>query len=157
MIEETSALTEIMLQAELFCSKLEALAKKCLPLSEMHALSLKISQCRGVLSHLQELYEEEELTLENPAIRAEFHQLLMYLLWVNFLGRNCIDLDLFRKLIQMESSFTHLLIIRSEEKNERGLQARLVRNELQIICVENLSSATSWELLDQTGYPPSIR
>jgi len=92
-----------MLQAEVFCAQVEAVSKKDLSLSDMHALNLKINQCRGELVHLQELYETDNLTINDPAVCADFRRLVMSLLWVNFLGRSSIDFKLFRKLVQIES------------------------------------------------------
>lgn len=116
MDEETSLLIELMLQAELFCATVEALGKKKLSLADMHALSLKISQCRSVLANLQDKYDNDELTVGDPAICADFRNLVMSLLWVNFLAQGLIDFRLFRKLVQIESSFTYLLITRRSGK-----------------------------------------
>jgi hypothetical protein len=108
--EDDALLVEIMLQSELFCAQVEALGKKKLPLAEMHTLSLKISQCRGILTHLQEKYDEDKLTTADSAICADVRNLIMCLMWVNFLGRALVDFKLCRKLVQIESGFTYLLI-----------------------------------------------
>lgn len=116
MDEETALLVELILQADLFCNGVEAAGKKALLLSDMHALSLKISQCRGVLSHLQKLYENDELTVHDPGICADFRTLVMSLMWVNFLAKGLVGLELFRKLVQIESGFTYALITRRSGK-----------------------------------------
>ena len=115
MDEETALLVELMLQADLFCNEVETAGKKALLLADMHALSLKISQCRGVLSHLQKLYENDELTVHDPGVCADFRTLIMSLMWVNFLAKGLVDFKLFRKFVQIESGFTYALITRRSE------------------------------------------
>ena len=110
MNDGDALLVELMLQAELLCTQIEGLGKKRLPLSEMHALMLKISQCRGVLSHLQAKYEDDELTIADAAICGDFRTLVVSLLWISFIARTFIDFKQFRRLIQIESGFTYLLI-----------------------------------------------
>src|SRR4051812_44280865 len=110
MDAEDSLLLELMLQAEMFCSQIEGAGKKVLPLGEMHLLSLKVSQCRGALRELQEKYDNDELTIGNSTVCATFRNALTSLLWANFLGRSLVDRKLFRKLVQIESGFTYLLI-----------------------------------------------
>ncbi len=108
--DETSLLLELMLQADVLCNQAEALGKKKLPLAEMHALSLKISQCRGVLGELQNKYEKDALAIRDPAVRADFRNLVISLSWVVFIVRQLIDARFFRKFVQIESGFTYLLI-----------------------------------------------
>jgi len=108
--ERDALLVELMLQAEVFCAQIEALGKKKLPLSEMHALQLKISQCRGALTQLQAKFDNDELTIDDASVCADFRTLVMSLLWVHFVSRQIIDFKLFRKLVQIESGFTYLLI-----------------------------------------------
>jgi len=116
MDEETSLLVELMLQAEMFCASVEALGKKSLCFDDMYPLSLKISQCRGVLAYLQDKYDNDQLAVYDPAICQDFRVLVMSLLWVNFLGRELIDFRLFRKLVQIESGLTYVLITRRSGK-----------------------------------------
>ena len=113
MDAEDSLLVELMLQAEVFCSQVEAAAaKRNLPGSEMEGLRLKISQCRGALAELQDKYEADQLTIANPAACADFRNLVISLLWVNYLAGSAVDRRLYRKLVQIESTFTYLLITR---------------------------------------------
>lgn len=112
MKEGTLLLVELLLQADLFCNQVEALGRKALSRSDMEALALKISQCRGILSHLQQLYDDDKLAVTDPETCANFRNLVMSLLWVNFLGRELIDRKLFRKLVQIESTLTYALITR---------------------------------------------
>ena len=62
-----------MLHAEVICTHLEAAGKKALVLAEMHALSLKISQCRNAIAQLQRRYETDDLTIKDakPALTSE--------------------------------------------------------------------------------------
>ncbi|HEY1583699.1 MAG TPA: hypothetical protein VGF73_11435 [Chthoniobacterales bacterium] len=120
MDEQDSLLLELMLQAEVFCSQVEAAAKKTLSIPEMCELSLKISQCRGALYHLQDKYESDQLTITDSTVCADFRQLMMAILWVNFLGSAVIDARLYRKLVQIESGFTYLLISRREQSSTGG-------------------------------------
>lgn len=116
MDEDDSLFLELMLQAETFCNQIEGTGKKNLPLGEMHLLSLKISQCRGALRELQERYENDELTIADSTACATFRNALISLLWASFLGRRFIDRKLFRKLVQVDSGFTYLLITRRSKK-----------------------------------------
>ena len=109
-------LVELMLQADLFCNQTEAAAKKKLPAAEMKELRLKISQCRGALAELQEKYENDQLSIANTAVCADFRNLLISLQWAGFLARGSLDRRLFRKLVQIESGFTYLLITRRRGK-----------------------------------------
>lgn len=117
LTEDDALLVELMLQAELFCTHVEAAGKKVLPISEVYTLLLKISQCRGVLTQLQAKYDCDKLTIDDALVCADFRTLVMSLLWVNFFARQFIDFRLFRKLVQIESGFTYLLIGR---KNRRS-------------------------------------
>jgi|KBSMisStaDraftv2_1062788.scaffolds.fasta_scaffold989398_1 hypothetical protein len=118
--ERDALLVELMLQAELFCSQIERLGKKKLPLSEVHALLLKISQCRGALTQLQAKFENDELTIEDPLVCADFRTLVMSLLWVHFFARKFTDFKLFRRLVQIESGFTYLLAGRKNRSDGTG-------------------------------------
>ena len=115
MEEGTALLVELLLQADLFCNRVEALARSQLSRSDLDALRLKISQCRGILTHLQQLYENDTLAIRDPETCADFRNLVISLLWVNFLGRDLIDRKMFRKLVQIESSFTYALITRPKQ------------------------------------------
>src|ERR1700754_2405765 len=108
--ERDAMLVEHMLQAELFCGQIEKLGKQKLPLSEMCELLLKISQCRGALTQLQTKFENDELTIDDASVCADFRVLVMSLLWVHFIARQFVDFKSFRKLVQIESGFTYLLI-----------------------------------------------
>jgi hypothetical protein len=106
----------LLLQADLFCNRVEALGRKQLSRPDMDALSLKISQCRGILAHLQQLYDDDKLAVTDPETCADFRNLVMSLLWVNFLAREVIDRRMFRKLVQIESTFTYVLVTRPKQK-----------------------------------------
>jgi hypothetical protein len=114
--EGTLLLLELLLQADLFCNRVEALGRKQLSRPDMDALSLKISQCRGILAHLQQLYDDDKLAVTDPETCADFRNLVMSLLWVNFLAREVIDRRMFRKLVQIESTFTYVLVTRPKQK-----------------------------------------
>ncbi len=107
---------ELMTQAEIFCSRVESGAEDVPDTPEKEELRLKISQCRGFLSQFQKLFEEDSLTLDSPQTAATFRQLIMSLMWVSFRARALIDYKLFRKLVQIESGFTYLLINRRHRK-----------------------------------------
>jgi hypothetical protein len=117
MEEGTSLLVELLLQSELFCNRVEAVSRDKLSGLQMDDLRLKISQCRGFLAHLQQLYETDTLAISNPETCAGFRSLVMSLLWVNFLGRELIDRKMFRKLVQIESTFTYALVTRPKQKD----------------------------------------
>ena len=120
MADDTSLLAEMMLQAELFCAQIETATKESARSSEGDELLLKISQCRGALAQLQKHYEEESLTIENATACAVFRHLVMCLMWVGFRAGSSVDFKLFRKLIQIESGFTYLLINRTGKADVRG-------------------------------------
>ncbi len=115
MEEGRSLLVELLLQADLFSNQVEALGRKQLSPPDMDVLSEKIGQCRGILGHLQELYESDKLAVTDPETCADFRNLVMSLLWVNFLAREVIDRKTFRKLVQIESTFTYALITRPRQ------------------------------------------
>jgi hypothetical protein len=110
MKEDTALLAEMMLQAEVFCSQIEARAQDSPRTAEQDELRLKISQCRGALAELQGWYDKNKLMVSNPWVRADFRNLVMLLLWVAFWAGTLIDFKLFRKLVQIESGFTYLLV-----------------------------------------------
>ena len=112
-MEDTLTLAELLLHAEQFCLRVEsAVADSAPALDDQTELRLKISQCRGALAVLQQAYVEDELTIENAAVRADFRTLLLALLWVTFRARHALDHRLFRMVVMIEAGFTHLLITR---------------------------------------------
>lgn len=120
--EDTQLLAELMLQSEVFCSRVEAAAARQVEKADRDELRLKISQCRGAVSVLQRLYEADQLTIRNPSVRGTFRQLVMSLLWVTFRAGSLVDKKLFGKLVQIESGFTYLLIVSTagETGNTQG-------------------------------------
>jgi hypothetical protein len=111
-MEDTSTLSELMLCADQFCSKIESIAQDLAPTREQEELRLKVGQCRMVLGQLQQFFDENKLTIENAAVRAHVRHLVTALLWIAFHARSKIDFKLFRKLVLIESRFTYLLISR---------------------------------------------
>ena len=117
MDEETALLTELMLQAEIFCSRVESGADDLPDMPAKDEFRLKISQCRGSLSELQKLLDEDKLTIDNALTAATFRQLIMSLMWVSFRARDLVDYRLFRKLVLIESGFTYLLVTGRKRKS----------------------------------------
>jgi len=110
MSEDTSILTKIMLQADVFCSLVEgSLTKNNSPRNT--EARLKIAQCRAAISYLQGIYEDGQLTFDHQPVGETFRHLVMSLMWVSFYGRQ-VDHELFRKLVLIESGFTFLLLNR---------------------------------------------
>ena len=101
-----------MLHAEQFCSRVEEATKDVAPTAEHGELRLKIGQIRNQLAQLQEIFDDDKLSIENPRVRADFRQLVMALLWVAFYARTAIDFRIFRMLVRIESGFTYLLVSR---------------------------------------------
>jgi hypothetical protein len=112
MKEDTQTLAELMLHADRFCSKVEDAINDVAPIPEEKDLRTKIGQCRNHLAYLQEVFNDGQLNIENPRVRADFRQLVMALLWISFYARSAIDFKTFRMLIMIESSFTYLLVTR---------------------------------------------
>ena len=112
MSEDTKLLADLMLHAEQFCSKVEAAIKDVAPNPDEEQLRLKIGQCRNQLAYLQEVHNDGKLNIENPAVRADFRQLVLALLWVAYYARGAIDFRIFRMLVMIESGFTYLLVSR---------------------------------------------
>ena len=113
MRNETLILPELMFHAERFCARVEALALDSVLSSDDHEeLRLKISQCRNSLSRLQEAYNQDQLNLKSPSIRAEFRNLVTTLMWVGFGVRQYLDRRTYRMLVLIESTFTYLLVLR---------------------------------------------
>lgn len=116
--EDSALLAEMMLQAEVFCSRIEAATGRVPKDRNRDELRLKISQCRGALATLQDLYEQDQLTIADSTARAVFRHLIMSLLWVSFHAADVVDRRLFRRLVQIESGFTYLLITHSGKAAE---------------------------------------
>jgi hypothetical protein len=112
MKEDTETLAEVMFHAERFCSKVEVALQDVAPIPEEKELRTKIGQCRNQLGYLQEVFNDGELNIGNPRVRAEFRQLILALLWIGFYARSAIDFKIFRMLVMIESSFTYLLVSR---------------------------------------------
>ncbi len=117
MDDESSLLAEMMLQAEVFCSRVETGANDLPEMPDRDELRLKLGQCRGFLAQLQERYDEDKLEMSNPLTAATFRQVVMSLMWVTFRAGRLVDYKLFRKLVQIESGFTYLLISRQRGKS----------------------------------------
>jgi hypothetical protein len=109
MSEDSATLAELMLHADQLCSKIEAVMKDIAPNPEQEELKTKLGQCRAQLAHLQNVFDEDKLNIENPAVRADFRHLVMALMWVAFYARTALDFKLFRMLVMIESGFTYLL------------------------------------------------
>ncbi len=110
MDEAPALLSEMLLQADVFCSSVEDRVTDLPRDSESDELRLKISQCRGGIARLQEFYEGDHLMIDNADVRAEFRQLILGLLWVAFRARRVVDFKLFRKVVQIEAGYTFLLL-----------------------------------------------
>ena len=113
MNEDSETLAELMLHADQFCSKIEAATGDVAPSPEEKELRTKIGQCRAQLTYLQNVFDDDKLNIENPAVRADFRHLVMALMWIAFYARTAIDFKLFRMLVMIESGFTYLLVSRS--------------------------------------------
>lgn len=111
MTDETGLLAEMLLQADILCARVESGALATNPPGQ-DEIRLKICQCKGAIARLQSSYEEDRLTLEDQCICAEFRNLLMSLMWVCFYGQAYVDRKLFRKLVQIESGFSYLMMRR---------------------------------------------
>ena len=109
MKEDAETLAELMLHADQFCSKVEATIEDVAPNPEQKELRTKLGQCRAQLAHLQNVFDEDKLDIENPAVRADFRHLIMALMWIAFYARSAIDFKTYRRLVMIESSFTYLL------------------------------------------------
>ncbi len=108
--DESLTLAELMFHAEQFCLRVEAAVADCAPQpDDDEELRSKIGQCRTIIAHLQELYDQDKLTIKNPSIRADFRFLVISVLWVAFRARHAMDFRLFRRVVLIESGFTYLL------------------------------------------------
>ncbi len=113
MSDDTHTLAELMLHADRLCSRVEGLLNDAAPILEEEQLRLKLGQCRNLLARLQDIFNIDELSIENASVRAEFRLLVMALLWVAFYTRGLIDFKSFRMLVMIEAGFTYLLNGRS--------------------------------------------
>ena len=101
-----------MLAAERFCVAIETRNKQASASAGQRELKAKIGLCRTQLAYLQELFEQDQLFIENPLVREGFRHLIIALMWVAFYSREVVDFRLFRRLVLMEGSFSYLLASR---------------------------------------------
>jgi hypothetical protein len=111
MTDETESLFEMMLCADRFCSEIENAAED-LAGQEREDLRLKTVQCRTLVKRIQNCYDNDSLSLENQSASSDFRQLIMAMMWVAYRARTRIAFRTFRKLVMVESGFTHLLLTR---------------------------------------------
>ena len=123
MCDDTSILTEMMLQAEIFCSQIEGTLTTTSKVKN-EELRQKITQCRGALIYLQGIYEDGQLTIDYQPVPETFRHLVKSLMWVSFHGRPQVDFKLFRELIQIQSRFTSLLLDRMQSGARRSQDER---------------------------------
>ena len=112
MNEDKETLFEMMLSADRFCSKVESAAQDLPPSQETSELRLKLAQSRTLLREIRNLYDQDRLMIDDAQARGSFRQLIISLMWVAFYARGSMDFKLFRKLVVVESGFTHLLVTR---------------------------------------------
>jgi hypothetical protein len=110
MNQDTELLAEMMLHAAQFCSKTDALSARISDKKELDEFRLKLGQARNILERLQEAYNESVLDIKSKSLTAEFRQLIIVLLWMGYYTRQHLDLRLFRRLVSIEASFTHVLL-----------------------------------------------
>jgi hypothetical protein len=110
--EDSETLSELMLHAEQFCSRVEEATKDVAPIVQYNDLRIKIGQIRNQLTELQETFNDGKLSIENARVRADFRQMVIALLWVAFYARSAIDFKTFRMLVRIEAIFTYLLLSR---------------------------------------------
>lgn len=110
MAEDTETLAELMLHADQFCSRIEVATKNFRKEPERKELRTRLGQCRVQLAHLQTAFEEDQLDLLKPSVRADFRVLIIALMWIAFYSRSAIDFRTYRMLVRIEASFTYLLI-----------------------------------------------
>ncbi|MEP6699435.1 MAG: hypothetical protein ABJB09_06860 [Verrucomicrobiota bacterium] len=108
--EETEALAELMLHAEQFCCKAEARSADLAPNRDEKEFRRKLGLCRCQLAYLQSILNDNELVIDNPQVRDGFRHLITALMWLAFYANAAIDFRLYRMVIMIESSFTHLLL-----------------------------------------------
>ena len=106
---DIETLFEILLSADRFCSSVEISSLDIVRAGEYAELRSKLLQCRAMLQRLQKQYEKDELTIQSSSIRDQFRHLLICMMWIAFYARSVIDRRAFRRLVVIESAFTHLL------------------------------------------------
>lgn len=110
MDDDAKLLTEMMLQAEVFCAQLAVKRQTMADFEASSQTALRINQCHAALSELQSIYEADELGARHPPTLAAFRRLVMSLMWAAFYAGSSVNHRLYRKLMQIESGFTFLLI-----------------------------------------------
>lgn len=110
MRNDTDTLEALMLRSDLFCCSVERKLAALPPCNAFEEARLKIGQCRGVLTRLQSLFEEDKLSIGNATVRAHTRHLIMAMMWVAHHARTVVDYKTFRMLVIIESTFTFLLI-----------------------------------------------
>ena len=70
------------------------------------------------------MFNDDELTITNAAVRGNVSHLVVTLLWIAFLGRRILDRKLFRMVVMIESSFTYLLNTLATERTSDGSQGK---------------------------------
>ena len=101
---------EIMLYADQFCSRMQAVAHRVMAQEDREELISKIGRARLILAVLQTAFDEDKLVMTNPEVREEFRGLLLELHWVAFYGRAVIDRAIFKKLIYVEAGLSRLFL-----------------------------------------------
>ena len=102
-------LTQIMLEAEIFCSQIRETLGKARTIKH-EELRLRLDQCRGALEYLQSLYEDGTLNVEHRPVLEAFRHLVKSLMWVSYHRGEKIHFELFLDLVQIQESFASLLI-----------------------------------------------
>lgn len=109
MDDDTETLAAILIQADRFCMSVQALIEDSAPDCETEELRLKLNQSRTLLRNLQALYNDDRLSVAEPATRAGLRFLLTSLMWVAFRARRIINFKTFRMLVTVEAAFTAVL------------------------------------------------
>ena len=112
MNPDTELLAEMMLHSTQFCGRADALSARIGDKKELDAFRLKLGQVHNILERLQQTYNDEALDIGSKTVMEEFRQLVIALLWVGYYVRQFSDFRLFRMLVNVEASFTYLLLKR---------------------------------------------
>ena len=72
MTDDKELLSEPLLSADQFCSRVEGVMADYAANLEKEELGLKVAQCRNFIDRLQEAFIEDKLDVENASIRADF-------------------------------------------------------------------------------------
>ena len=115
MSDDADTLFEMMLAADRFCNEIGNIAEDSPPDPEQEDLRLKAVQSRALLQQLRAFYDQDELAIENAAVRGYFRQLIMAMMWIAYHARKKITFKQFRTLVMIEAGFTHLLLTRAEK------------------------------------------